>query len=156
MRRSDGEQIVAGRPGYSIWGNDQTFALKYPLGATRVEWEAVDGWFKTWSDDTVTFTLKPEWMARRSVLFRFGIRLGRALDDRSGLKVDAAAFGLSAEQLAATMNAELAARLGTPPVDAETTVHLAEQGPLRKWSRRYTAACVAVMLVVIVIARLIH
>lgn len=155
--RDDGERIVAGRRGYSIWGDAQRFALKYPLGTTRVEWEAVDGGFETsLGDDTVTFKLKPEWRARRSVFFRFAVRMGRALDNRSGLRLRAGDFELNAHQLAATMNTELAARLGKPLIEAQANVNPPEQGPLRKWLNPIAFASVAILLVLLVVELFAH
>jgi hypothetical protein len=155
--RDDGERIVAGRRGYSIWGDAQRFALKYPLGTTRVEWEAVDGGFEiSPGDDTVTFNLKSEWLARRSVFFRSAVRMGRALDNRSGLRLRGGDFGLNAQQLAATMNAELAARLGKPLIEAQANVNPPERGLLRKWLNPIFFACVAILLVLLVVQRIAH
>lgn len=151
VRRDDGERIVGGRRGYSIWGDDRRFALKYPLGTTRVEWQAVDGGFEaSVADDSVTFSVKPEWLARRSVFFRFAVRMGRALDNQSRLRLRAGVFGLNAEQLATTMNAELAARIGKPSLGASTSVSPSERDLLRRWLSPITFAGVAILLLLLV------
>jgi hypothetical protein len=98
------EVIAKGRPGYSIRANSDRFAIKAPLGTTRFDWTGVDGGFSEWSDATVRFRLKPEYLARRSVWFRFGVKATHAMENFEGISLSASRYGTTAEALALALN----------------------------------------------------
>jgi hypothetical protein len=73
VNRADFDDVVAERgPDFSIRANDQQLAIKAPLGTTRFDWAGIDGGFTEWSDATVRFRLKPDYLARRGVWFALG------------------------------------------------------------------------------------
>jgi hypothetical protein len=136
------EVIAKGGPGYSIRANDQQFAITAPLGTTRFDWTGVDGAFTEWSNMTVRFRLKPEYLAHRSMWFRLGVKATRAVDDFEGVSVDASRYGTTAEALAASLNERLAAKVGRVDVGADPETGLrvvkATPGPLRRYQQRLT------------------
>ena len=101
--------------GFSIRADDDRFAIKAPLGTTRIEWAAVDGSFAEWPDDSVRFGMKPEYLARRGPLFRFGVWLGGPMHGFKGVRIVASSYGSTAEALAAPLNERLAERDSLPP-----------------------------------------
>ena len=159
MARNDlGEKIASGFPGYSIWDQGERLALRYPLGTTRIEWAAVDGRFQPRSDNTVTLSLKREWLARRSAFYRFSVRIGRGLYN-TDMRIRASQFGTSAEQLATTLNTHLAMRVGTASQattsETPSAVSTASAGPLLRLYRLFLKAVFAFALVLLLI-QLLH
>jgi hypothetical protein len=146
------DRIAGVRRGYSILDEGSRFAIKYPLGITRIEWEAVDGLFEARSDNSVTFNLKPEWLARRSFWFRLGVRLTRAQTD-ANLRIAADSFGLTAKQLAAALNARLSRRLAVSQSPSESEprplVRPAKPDPLRRLVNRTTWVVAGILLLLL-------
>jgi hypothetical protein len=104
--------------GFSIRADDDRFAIRAPLGTTRIEWVAVEGAFAAWPDDSVRFRLKPEYLARRGPFFRLGVWLGGLLYGFKGVRIVASSYGKPAEALAAALNERLAERGSLPPPPA--------------------------------------
>ena len=100
-----------------MWDDGTRLALKYPLGTTHVNWDAIAGDFQARPHGYVTFELTNVDLARRNALFRIAVRLGRSLHDAS-MRVSAPQFRLTAEELAEVLNARLASRraANSPPV----------------------------------------
>jgi hypothetical protein len=161
MRGDAFDDLVTRRgPGFSIRANDQQFAIKAPLGTTRFDWAGVDGGFTEWSDTTVRFHLKPEYLARRSVWFRLGVKATRATQDFSGISVNASSYGMTAEALASALNQRLVAHVGADAVGAgpETglRVRTARAGPLRRYTQLLTWGVLALLSVWLIVTRVVH
>jgi hypothetical protein len=162
MKRSSTEDVIAqGGVGFSITADEQHFSMRAPLGTTRVDWFAIDGPFTGSTDGTVHFRIKPDYLARRGILFRLGIRLSRPALGFDGMRVDAARYGrTTAAALAATLNERLAARVGQLPSSADPTrgsqVRSAAPGALAQLVSRSFWVAIAVILLVVVAVRLIH
>jgi len=162
MTREAFDQVIAkGGPGYSIRANNEGFAISAALGTTRFDWTGVkDGGFTEWSDTTVRFGLKPEYLAHRGVWFRLGVKATRVMENFEGVSVVASRYGATAEALAASLNERLVAQVGSLAVGADLETGLrvrkATAGPLRRYGGRLTWTLLAAAAVWLVVMRLLH